>query len=46
MCIGDQGWGNQKGQVELKLCRGMPDSNSKEISEWNDEGAGWASHVI
>jgi len=44
MVVGDQGWGNLKGQVELKLCRGEP--NGQQFDEWNEHGAGWNSHVV
>jgi len=44
--INDQGWGNLKGAIDLKLCRGAKDKNTCSISEWNEEGSGYFSHVI
>lgn len=43
--IKDQGWGNLKGQIELKLCRG-PRVNHAECNEWNQSGSGDFSHVL
>jgi len=46
LTILDQGWGNLKGQVDLKLCRGAPDLNCINIGEWNNEGSGLGAHVV
>jgi len=42
----DQGWGNFKGQVDFKLCRGQPDPKCVNVDEWNEQGSGTGSHVV
>jgi len=41
----DQGWGNMKGTLELKLCRGLK-TNHPENNEWAADGSGDFSHVL
>jgi len=45
MNIKDQGWGNLKGAVELKLCRGQ-NIDPKQYSEWDPQGSGNGPHVV
>jgi len=44
-CV-DQGWGNLKGAVDLKLCRGPVDMTCVNVNEWNQQGSGKGSHVV
>jgi len=46
MNLADQGWGNIKGQVDFKLCRGYPDMMCTNVNEWNPNGSGLGSHVV
>jgi len=40
----DQGWGDTSGEIDLKLCYGIPDNQIRE--ENSKDGSGKLSHVI
>lgn len=40
----DQGWGNMKGEIELKLCRGP--AVDRSLNEWHNEGSGDGPNVV
>lgn len=46
MALIDQGWGNTKGEVDMKLCRGQPDVNPQDVDEWNNSGSGMGKQVV
>jgi len=42
----DQGWGNQKGQVELKLCKFVLDTEYPVSNEWSENGSGVFENTV
>lgn len=44
--IQDQGWGNLKGAVDLKLCRGVKSDNQEPKWEWDQDGSGTYSDTV
>lgn len=46
MGIQDQGWGNLKGAIDMKLTRGLKDANHVPVWEWHNDGSGTFNDTV
>lgn len=46
MGIQDQGWGNLKGAIDMKLTRGLKDANHSPVWEWHNDGSGTFNDTV